>query len=148
MNIGADHVAGGAFVALGLLVFALSGDLPTGQLSMPGSGFMPKLIASLMIILGASLFLRARESRPIAALDWSDAKHAGAVAVIAAAGIALYTRLGFIVTMILMMVALLLVVERRNPLRAAIYSVGVAAVTYGVFVYMLKAPLPTGPLGF
>ena len=62
MTLKSDHVAGAAFVAFGALIFALSSDLPTGQLSMPGSGFMPKLIAGLMIILGVALFLRARES--------------------------------------------------------------------------------------
>jgi hypothetical protein len=41
MTLRADHVAGAAFVAFGILIIALSGDLPTGQLSMPGSGFLP-----------------------------------------------------------------------------------------------------------
>ena len=44
MNFRSDHVAGAAFVAFGVLIIALSGDLPTGQLSMPGSGFMPKIV--------------------------------------------------------------------------------------------------------
>ena len=47
MILRADHVAGGFFVAFGLLVIALSGDLPTGNLSLPGSGFLPKIIAVL-----------------------------------------------------------------------------------------------------
>src|SRR5437879_6709209 len=105
MIIRADHVASAAFVAVGLLVFALSGDLPTGQLSMPGSGFLPKLVAALMIILGAALFLRARQSQPLARLDWADAKHAAMVIAITAAAIELYTRLGFITTMVLLLPA-------------------------------------------
>ena len=64
MNLRADHVAGAFFVAFGLLVIALSGDLPFGGLSMPGAGFMPLLVAVLIIVFGASLFLRARESKP------------------------------------------------------------------------------------
>ncbi len=148
MIIRADHVASAAFVAVGLLVFALSGDLPTGQLSMPGSGFLPKLVAALMIILGAALFFRANESEPLARLDWAEGRHALMVLAIAAAAIALYTRLGFLLTMVLMMLALLLIIERRNPLRAVVYSVAMVAFTYGMFVWMLKTPLPTGPLGF
>ncbi len=42
MTLRADHVAGAAFVVFGLLVIALSGDLPFGQLSMPGAGFLPQ----------------------------------------------------------------------------------------------------------
>ena len=42
---------GGVFVALGIVVFALSGDLPFGTLSSPGAGMLPKLMAGLMIAL-------------------------------------------------------------------------------------------------
>jgi len=148
MILRADHLAGAAFIGLALLVFALSGDLPMGQLSMPGSGFMPKLVAALMIVLGAALILGARDSHPLATLDWSDVKHALGVLLIAAAATALYRRFGFIITMALMMIGLLVLVERRNPLRAALYSFAVVAATYGVFTYALKSPLPTSPWGF
>ena len=36
MTLHADHVAGAFFVGIGLLVIALSGDLPIGTLSPPG----------------------------------------------------------------------------------------------------------------
>ena len=32
MTLRADHVVGGAFIAFGILVFAISGDLPFGRL--------------------------------------------------------------------------------------------------------------------
>ncbi len=148
MTLRADHVAGAAFVAFGLLVFALSGDLPTGQLSMPGAGFLPKLIAGLTIVFGLALFFRARESEAFSSLDWADGQHAALVIAITALATALYTWLGFITTMVLMMFGLLVVIERRNVVRAAVYSVGGVVLTYGVFIYMLKAPLPAGPFGF
>ena len=53
--IRADHVAGGALAAFGLLVLALSGDLPIGTLSFPGAGMMPKLLASLLVVFGILL---------------------------------------------------------------------------------------------
>ncbi len=55
MSLRADHVAGAFFVGVGLLVLALSGDLPTGTLSLPGSGFMPKIVAVLTVFFGAVL---------------------------------------------------------------------------------------------
>lgn len=148
MSLRADHIAGGVFVFLGLLVFALSGDLPFGQLSMPGSGFMPLLIAVLMIGFGAAIMLRGREGEALASLPWDDLRHAGPVVLIAAAAIAAYTWLGFILTMTLMMFALLVLIEGRNILRAGVYSVAVVLLAYGVFATFLKAPLPIGPLGF
>ena len=148
MIIRADHVAGAAFVVLGLAVFALSGDLPMGGLSMPGSGFLPTLVASLLILFGIVLVARAGESEPLSRIDWSDAKHAAMVVSIAILAIAAYTRLGFILTMALMMFAFLTIIERRNVVRAALYSTAVTLIAYGVFDKFLKAPLPPGPFGF
>lgn len=148
MNLRADHVAGAAFVLFGALIIALSGDLPAGQLSMPGSGFLPKIVAALLIIFGVALVVRGKESPAFAELGWSDLPHAVQVVVIAAAGIVLYTTLGFLVTLILMVSALLIVIERRNPLRAGIYALAIVTVTYLGFEYVLKTPLPNGPWGF
>lgn len=142
MTLRADHVAGTAFVVFGVTVFALSGDLPTGQLSMPGSGFLPKIVAALTIVFGLALVVRASESPPYSEIPWGDGMHAAMVTAIAAAAIALYSYLGFFVTMTLMMFALLVVIERRNPLRAGAYSIAIVLFTYVSFVYGLKTPLP------
>lgn len=148
MTLRTDHLAGAGFIAFGALIIALSGELPTGQLSMPGSGFLPKIVAVLTMIFGVALILRAGESPPFTEISWSDGKHAALVSVTAAAAIALYTVLGFLLTMGLMMAGLLIVVERRHPLRAGAYSAAVVLVTYACFAYLLKAPLPTMSLGF
>lgn len=148
MTLRTDHVAGAFFIGLGLLLIALSGDLPTGNLSMPGSGFLPKIVAVLTIFFGAVLAVRARESKVFSTLSWSDAKHAAMVVVIAAAAIAMLDWLGFITTNVLLIFALLVIVERRRLLPATVYSVGLVLITYVLFVYVLKTPLHTGPLGF
>lgn len=148
MKLRADHVAGAFFVAVGLLIIALSTDLPFGQLSMPGAGFMPELVAILVIVLGASLFLRANESPAFAKIEWDDGKHAAQVIAVMAISVSLYTFLGFIITMILMMGALLVIIERKNILRAALYSSLVAFTTYVTFTHLLQAPLPGGLIGY
>ena len=148
MTLRADHVAGAAFVAFGLLVIALSGDLPFGDLAMPGAGFMPMLISILTIVLGLTLVLRAGESAPLANINWSDGYHAVQVILITGAAIALYEWLGFIITMLLMMLGLLVIIERRNIVRAAIFSGAVVVVTFITFEYVLKTPLAEGPFGF
>lgn len=148
MTLRSDHVAGGAFIAFGVLIFALSGDLPAGRLAMPGSGFMPKLVAALMMIFGLALVLRARESESFASIPWDDGVHALSVVGVTLAATILYTRLGFILTMLLMMLALLVFVERRKPLHAGLYAAGAVLGTYGIFKFALKAPLPLGPFGF
>jgi hypothetical protein len=148
MTLRADHVAGVFFVGLGLLVIALSGDLPTGSLSMPGSGFLPKIVAVLTIFFGLVLALRANESKVFATLSWSGAKHAALVVAITAAAIALFEPLGFLATNVLLIFALLAVIEGRQLLPAIVYSLGVVVTTYILFVYVLKTPLEAGPFGF
>jgi hypothetical protein len=148
MTLRADHVAGGFFIAFGLLVIALSGDLPMGTLSLPGSGFMPKILAALTILFGVTLMLRARESKPLASLSWHDAKHAALVVVITAVSAALFESLGFLITEALLIFALLVVIERRSLLPSAAYSIGLVGLTYVLFVYALNTPLVTGPFGF
>jgi hypothetical protein len=148
MSLRADHIAGAAFIAFGILIIALSGDLPIGNLSMPGSGFMPKILAVLTILFGLLLIARANESQPFAELEWSDGKHAALVVAVTAVAIALFEQLGFLTTTTLMIFALLVVIERRKLLPAAVYSIGVTLLTYITFEYVLKTPLVSGPFGF
>jgi hypothetical protein len=148
MILRADHVAGAAFIAFGLIVIAISGSLPFGNLSSPGSGFMPMILSVLMMLLGATLVARAGESRPFATLTWSDAKHAAMVVFITALAVAGMITLGFVTTNVLMMFALLVAIERRGIVPAAAYSLAVVVTTFLLFVYVLKTPLETGPFGF
>jgi hypothetical protein len=148
MTLRADHAAGGVFVAFGLVVLAMSGDLPFGTLSFPGAGMMPKLVAGAMIFFGLVLIVRARESAPLANISRGDLWHAARVTAITAAAIALYQTLGFIVTMTLLLFALVFGAERRNPLYAGVFSIGVVLVTYVLFTVALKTPLDRGIFGF
>lgn len=147
MILRADHVAGGVVIAAGLVIWSLSGDLPTGRLSMPGAGMLPKLLCALIIFFGLALMARARESGAFADIEWSDLRHAGPVIGITALAVALYATLGFIITMAALIFALL-AFERRNLLAAAAYSLGVTLATYALFVYLLKSPLEQGLLRF
>jgi hypothetical protein len=143
-----DHIAGGLFVVAAATVLAVSGDLPVGSMAMPGAGMMPKLVLGLMIAFGLILMARAGESPPVATVPWIDLPHAIQVVVLTAVAVALYTLLGFIITMSLLLFSLLVVVERRSFLPAAAFSVGVTVFAYFLFGTLLKSPLPHGLLGF
>ena len=147
MTLRADHIAGAAFVGFGLMVFALSGDLPVGRLSMPGAGFLPKLLAALLILFGAILLVRARDSLLFSELRWDDLQHAALVVVITGLAIAAYTTLGFIIAMAGMLFAFL-IVERKPFIPAVLFSLTCSLLTYALFGTFLRAPLPTGPFNF
>lgn len=129
-------------------MFAISGDLPFGSLSAPGAGLMPKLMTALMMLFAALIVVGAGSSEPFSRIDWSDRGHAALVVLITAAAAIGYQRLGFLVTMAALVFALLVVVERRNALAAAAYSVGLTLFAYWLFGKALKSPLERGVLWF
>ena len=148
MNLRRDHLAGGAFVAAALLVFAVSGDLPLGSMSMPGAGLMPKLVTGLMLLFAGIVVLRASGSPPLAGTSWADLPHAARLVIVTAACVALYEPLGFLLTMSLLLFSLVFLVERRPILPSLAFSVGVTVFAYVLFGTLLKSPLPRGVLGF
>lgn len=145
MMLRRDHVAGGAFVAGGTLVLALSGELPFGTLASPGAGMMPKLVLILLIAFGAVLMLRAGESPPLAEVHWGDFVHAATIVAAATVAIGAYTVIGFIPSVSLLLFVLIYIVERRNIWRALAVSIGVTVGSYYLFNTLLKSPLPPMP---
>jgi hypothetical protein len=74
--------------------------------------------------------------------------HAARIVAVTAVAIALYQTLGFLLTMGLLLFALIFGAERRHPLAAAAFAVGVVTLSYLLFAVLLKAPLPRGVIGF
>ena len=130
------------------MAFAISGDLPFGRLSAPGAGMMPKLAAGLMMLFAGLVLAGGSPSRNSSDIDWSDRGHAVLVVVITAAAVLAYRPLGFLITMALLVFALLVLVERRNALIAAAYSLGLTLFAYWLFGKALKSPLERGLLWF
>ncbi len=140
-----DHIAGGAFVAAGLLLFAMSGDLPFGTLASPGAGMMPKLVLGLLMAFGAIIAVRASDSPALAGIPWNDFTHAATVVAVAAVAIALYTVIGFVLSVGLLLFVLLYFIEHRSFWRAAAVSIGVTTACYLLFSTLLRSPLPPMP---
>ncbi|RAI43181.1 tripartite tricarboxylate transporter TctB family protein [Rhodoplanes roseus] len=146
MKVRRDVVAGLAVLAGGAALWASSGDLPVGSLAMPGAGMMPMIAIALVMVFGAVLVFRGTAGPRLAADHWSDADHALRVIVATAVATFLYTRLGFLITMSLLLFGLVGLVERRRVLPAALFSLGVALATWLLFGMVLKAPLPPAPV--
>jgi hypothetical protein len=140
-----DHVAGGVFVVAGIVLFAMSGDLPVGTLASPGAGMMPKLVLVLLIGFGALLAIRAHESPPLTSIPWNDVVHAATIVATAVVAIGAYTVVGFVPTISLMLFVLIYIIERRNIWSALAVSIGVTVGSYVLFNTLLKSPLPPMP---
>jgi hypothetical protein len=148
MTLRRDHLAGGAIVLAGVLLFAVSHDLPFGTLASPGAGMLPMLVIGLMTAFGVVLVARAGESPPLATVAWGDCPHAVRVVAATAAAVALYTTLGFLITMSLLLFGLTFAIERKPLLNAAAFSIGVTGIAYLLFNTLLKSPLPRGLIWF
>jgi tripartite tricarboxylate transporter TctB family protein len=129
-------------------IFAASGELPFGSFAAPSAGMMPKVAAALMMLFAALLVANARTSAPLASIDWSDRGHAAQLVLITGVATAAYRPLGFLITMALLVFCLLVIVERRNALIAAAYSVGLTLFAYWLFGKALRSPLERGLLWF
>ena len=147
MTLRADHVAGAFFVGVGAAGHRAERRPADGHAVAAGLRLHAEDHRRADDFLRAGAGLACAREQAFATLQWPDAKHAALVVAITALASALYEWLGFLTTNILLMFALLVVIERRKLLPAAVYSVGVVVVTYVLFVYLLKTPLQTGPFG-
>jgi len=123
-------------------------SFPFGTLASPGAGMMPTLVITLMMLFGLALVATAGSSPRFTEIEWGDFPHALRVIGVAAVAVALYTVLGFILTMSLMLFGLIFGVERRSFVRAAAMSIGVTVFAYLLFGSLLKSPLPQGIMPF
>jgi putative tricarboxylic transport membrane protein len=58
-----DLLSGAFFMAVGVIMAALSRNLPFGTNSQPGSGYLPLIIAVLLCVLGAAIAIRDLSAR-------------------------------------------------------------------------------------
>jgi putative tricarboxylic transport membrane protein len=126
----------------------MSNDLPFGTLASPGAGMLPTLLIGLMVASGLVLFVGAKQGPYLDRAMWTDLPHAARVVGVAAAAVALYTTLGFLITVGALLFVLIFLVERRPFLPAAAFSIGVTLLAFALFRLALRVPLPRGLIQF
>ena len=141
------------FAGLLLLLFSLgvmweTRVLPLGSLHRPGPGYMPMLLAIALAAMAILVALGGGGSPPLASLEWAEKTHA--LAILAGCAFAAFAleRLGYRLTVGILLVFILWVVERKRPAVVAVTALGVSFGTFFLFSNLLKVPLPRGPLGF
>jgi putative tricarboxylic transport membrane protein len=145
--VSADRVAGIALVALGLAVIAESRALPLGTLREPGPGFTPVLLAALVAALGAAVAAGGGAGTPLARLGWREAPHALAILAACAFAALALERLGYRLTVAVVLLFLLGALERKRPVFAVLFAGALAFGTFYLFDTLLRVPLPRGALG-
>jgi Tripartite tricarboxylate transporter TctB family len=142
-----DRVAGVALVLVGVVTVWESRVFPLGTLQRPGPAYAPVVVAALLILFGVAVFAMGGRARRLAELGWGEWRHA--VAIFGACAFAAWglERLGYRLTMAVVVLFLLMVVERKGWALGIALTVVMAWGSFFVFDTMLRVPLPRGLFG-
>ena len=143
-----DRAAGAALVVMGLVTLWESRQYPLGSLHRPGPSYMPVMLALLLIGFGLALALMGARSGRMSDVRWHEWRHA--LAIFGACAFAAWglERLGYRITVAVVMVFLLGALERKGVVITAAITVVVAWGSFLLFDTLLRVPLPRGPFGF
>jgi len=142
-----DRLAGAALALFALFVLWQIRVLPLGSLGNPGPAYMPTVLAALLLLGGVAIAALGGDAPRPGALGFHEWRHGVAIVaacVFAALGL---ERLGYRLTMLVVLLFLLGVVERKRPVAALVFAVAFAGGTFLLFDGVLRVPLPRGPLG-
>jgi putative tricarboxylic transport membrane protein len=142
-----DRVAGAALVLIGLIAVWESRRFPLGTLHRPGPAYMPTLLALLLVVFGVAVASMGSRSRHVAEVGWHEWRHA--IGIFAACAFAAWglERLGYRLTMAVVLVFLLFVLERKGVVLTAVLTLAIAWGSFLLFDTLLRVPLPRGPFG-
>ena len=142
-----DRVAGVALVLVGVVTVWESRVFPLGTLQRPGPAYAPVVVAALLILFGVAVFAMGARARRLAEVGWGEWRHA--VAIFGACAFAAWglERLGYRLTMAVVVLFLLMVVERKGWALGIALTVVMAWGSFFVFDTMLRVPLPRGLFG-
>ena len=104
---------------------------------------------SLLLIFGVFLvFTRRPLSIVIITLRWTEWRHALAILAACVFSVFAIERLGYRLTVLLVLSFLVKVVEKRGWVFSLAFAFTLAFGSFFLFYTLLRVPLPEGPLGF
>jgi putative tricarboxylic transport membrane protein len=143
-----DRVSGSALVLFALLIVRESLHLPLGTIRQPGPAFIPILLALLLMLFGIGIVLMGSRASLLSSLRWQGWRHA--LVILAASVFAVFAleRLGYRLTMLVVLIMLLKLVEQRGWTMSLALAFGLSFGSFFLFYTILRVPLPQGPFGF
>lgn len=141
-----DRIAAGLLLALAIAVFAYTFTFPPPIQDLdPGMSLFPRIAA--VIIGGFALIPLLRPEEGEALPRGGSALRVVVTAVLLFGYALVLDLLGFVLTTLLFLVALLLLVGIRRPVLLAVVPLGVSLGLFFVFRFFLEVPLPVSGLG-
>jgi len=143
-----DRLSASVLGLFALLVIWESRQLPLGTFRHPGPAYVPVLLASLLLVFAVLILLTAGQAPKLSSLRWTEWRHALAIFVACVFSVFAIERLGYRLSMFLMLGFLVKFVERRSWISTLIFAFSLSFGSYFLFYTLLRVPLPQGPLGF
>ena len=143
-----DQFSGLLLIAIAAYVGWENRAYPVGTLQEPGPGYLPMLLAIFLGAMGLLIALWGAKSEALSTMKWPEATRA--VMILVACGVATFAleRIGYRLTVLVLLVFFLGAVERRRPLPVALVSLGFSLASFYVIGDLLHVPLPVSPWGF
>jgi hypothetical protein len=135
------------WIVLGIAIASLAPRYSLLDAAGPGGGFLPLVTGLIIALCGLSLLFSSGDASP----DWPAASvwaRMGAIVVGLGAIAIVMPYLGFILTVIPVMIVLMQAVERQSWVTVLIVSVVSTIGVYFLFTRLLGTSLPRGLLGF
>jgi ethanolamine transporter EutH len=142
-----DQIAGVVTVLLGVYVGFASREYPFGTIAEPGPGFLPLVLAIVLSAFGLVLTISASLIPSERRISFEEFPHA--VVILAALGAAALAieRMGYRITIGVMVLVFLALIERRNVIGALSIATVMALGSFYLINNVLRVPLPLGPWG-
>jgi len=144
----AETVLNLIWIALGLAIVAVAPRYTMLGASGPGGGFIPFAAGLVVAGCGLALFLRSARQPPSIWPVRGVWMRMGMIVGGLAAITLIMPHLGFILTVMPIMIVLMQAVERQSWWTALLTSTIATFGVYFLFTRLLATALPRGPLGF
>ena len=142
-----DQVAGSVFAAFSLLVLWETRTIPFGFLAEPGPGVMPTVLAITLLACSIAVVIGGRVGKRASAVTWEEWRHAVAILGMCAFIALALERLGYRLTILLVLLVLVSIVEKKGWIAGAVFAACFSFGTHFLFNTLLRVPLPQGPFG-
>ena len=143
-----DRLAGVVLAAFAIFVLWESRTLPFGTIRDPGAGAVPVLLALILLVCSVAVVLGGAAAHPVAAIPWTEWRHATAIMGACAFMALAFERLGYRLTILVALLALVTLVEKKGWVVGTVFAVGFSLGSYYLFNTLLRVPMPQGPFGF
>lgn len=145
-TVHADRIGGLFLIAVAVFLLKVGLQLPFGRLNAPDSGFLPIVLATLLLLIGIAIFANSFWT-PAPEIDFTSRSWA---VPIAAASLLLYAalvdRIGFLICTFAILFLFMKVYGRLKWHTSLLISTSLVLVTYFGFKE-LGVPLPRGIFG-